>query len=550
MHSKSKQAPSAGEETMGRRNFMGVAIGAAAAGAAAVVPLAAGAQAAPPSPPTGRPAAPNGPPMGPPPGESLRPPGGASGPRLYRVEADIKDVEVEGKIPADLSGAFYRVGPDPMYPLAPRNIPFDGEGHVSMFRIKDGHVDYKSRYVHNERYRAQEKAKRILFPIYRNPMMDDPSVKGLSRSTANTHIINHRNYLLALKEDSPPAAMDLLTLETIEPNYRFDGQLESAAFTAHPKLDSETGDMIAFGYEAKGFGTDDVNVFQITPQGKMVWSTWIKVPYVGMIHDFAVTQKHIVFYVVPLAFDEAQMKSGGIHWSWYSGQPTWFGVLRRGGDGKDLRWFKGPERCSTHVMGTFDDGNHVYVDVEMSQYNPFPFMPMRDGSRWDPVKGASQITRLSADLSKKSVKDYKMETLYPGFFGALPRQDDRYNTMPYRYGYLPCPDPDPKDKSKRPSACWVRFDNQTRKAQIFNSGEGTTLNEVVFAPKTKSSGEGVGYLMGVANRNLEGGRSDLIILDAEHPEAGPLATVRLPIRAVPQIHGWWVPEWQLPTQPA
>ena len=33
------------------------------------------------------------------------------------------------------------------------------------------------------------------------------SGSGLSRSTANTHIINHRNYLLALKEDSPPAAL-------------------------------------------------------------------------------------------------------------------------------------------------------------------------------------------------------------------------------------------------------------------------------------------------------------------------------------------------------
>ena len=78
----------------------------------------------------------------------------------------------------------------------------------------------------------------------------------------------------------------------------------------------------------------------------------------------------------------------------------------------------------------------------------------------------------------------------------------------------------------------MRFDNQTRKAQVFNSGEGTTLNEVVFAPKSKTSGEGVGYLMGVANRNLEGGRSDLIILDAERPDAGPIATVKLPIRAV------------------
>ena len=149
----------------------------------------------------------------------------------------------------------------------PRNIPFDGEGHVSMFRIKDGRVHYRSRFVRNERYLAQEKAGRILFPMYRNPAMDDPSVKGLSRSTANTHIINHQNYLLALKEDSPPSAMNLLTLETVAPNYTFDGQLPSRTFTAHPKLDSQTGNMVAFGYEAKGLGSNDVNDVRVHAAG-------------------------------------------------------------------------------------------------------------------------------------------------------------------------------------------------------------------------------------------------------------------------------------------
>jgi len=289
-----------------------------------------------------------------------------------------------------------------------------------------------------------------------------------------------------------------------------------------------------------------VNVFQITPQGKMVWQAWIKVPYVGMVHDFAVTQKHIVFYIAPLAFDEKQIASGGIHWSWDSSKPTYFGVMRRGGDGKDIKWFKGPERCSTHVMGAWSDGDKVYYDCEMSAYNPFPFMPMRDGQKWDPVKGSSRITRVSVDVSKKNVKDYKMEVLYPNHLGALPRQDDRYNTVPYRYGYLPCPDPNPQDPSKRPSACWARFDQQTRKATVFNAGPGTTLAEVVFAPKSKNAPEGVGYLIGVATRNAEAGRADLLILDAEKPEDGPIATVKLPIRAAPQIHGWWVPEWQMP----
>jgi carotenoid cleavage dioxygenase-like enzyme len=516
-----------------RRRFMGTALGAAAGlGAAAIAPGTRAAEA--PSLSVLAQSATDNRPTGP------RPP------EMFRAEIDITDCEVEGKIPADLNGAFYRTGPDAQYPLAKGNIPFDGEGHVSMFRIKDGRVNLRTRFVRNERYLANEKAGRELFPMYRNPYLDDPSVKGLSRGTHNTHIIPHNGLLLALKEDSPPAAMNLHTLETVDPVYRFNGQLESAAFTAHPKLDSETGNMIAFGYEAKGFATNDINVFEFTPQGKRVWNAWVKVPYVGMIHDFAVTDKHVIFYVIPLALDEAQIKRGGIHWSWYSGQPTYFGVMRRGGDGKDLVWIKGPEKSSTHVMGTFDDNGKIYIDVEMSESNPFPFMPMRDGGRWDPVRGASRITRLSADVSKKTPKSYGIEVLYPNHLGALPRQDDRYNTKPYRIGFLPCPDPDPKDPSKRPSACWARFDHQTRATQLYKGGEGTTLAEACFAPRSKNAPEGSGYLMGVATHAQEGGRADLVILDAEHIDQGPVATVRLPTRIVGQIHGWWASEWDLP----
>jgi carotenoid cleavage dioxygenase len=510
-----------------RRGFMTGALGVAAgAGAISLLSDQAAAQ------------APAAQPGGPPP--EMMPPAG-----LYRLEATVNDCEVEGRVPPDLNGAFYRVGPDPQYPLRTGNIPFDGEGHVSMFRIKNGRVDYRSRYVRNDRWLAQDRARRILFPMYRNPALDDPSVRGLSRSTANTHIINHKNFLLALKEDSPPSAMDLLTLDTLVPNYTFDGKLPSKTFTAHPKVDSETGHIVAFGYEATGHGSDVVSMFEIDRTGAILWNATVRVPYVGLLHDFAVTQKYIVFYVIPLAFDEEQMRRGGIHWSWDKTKPTWFGAVRRGGDGRDIRWIQGPTRSATHVMGAFNDGDKLYVDVEMSLSNPFPFMPMRDGAAWDPVAGASHITRLSADFSRKTPTDYNIETMYPDHVGALPRQDDRYNTVPYRYGFLPCPEPHPA-AGARPGACYARFDHQTRTATLFNAGPQTSLAECCFAPKSATAREGEGYLLGVATRNNENRRADLVILDAEHLADGPIATVKLPMRAVGQIHGWWVPEAQLP----
>ncbi|MEX2524738.1 MAG: carotenoid oxygenase family protein, partial [Gammaproteobacteria bacterium] len=458
----------------------------------------------------------------------------------------LRDCDVEGKIPDDLNGTFYRVGPDFQYPPVPGNIPFDGEGHVSMFRFKNGHVDFKSRYARTQRFKAQAEARRTLFGMYRNPFTDDPSVKGLSRSTANTHVVHHNGRLLALKEDSRPVAMDPHTLETLDDCLDFDSQLESETFTAHPKFDPETGEMIAFGYEAKGFMTDDINVFSVDRKGTINWSAWIKVPYVGMLHDFAVTQKHIAFLAVPMVADLEQMKNGGVHFAWDTTLPSWFGVMRRGSDGSDLRWYEGPECCATHVMGAFSDGDKVYVDMDLAPSNQFPFFPYVHGERFDPAKATGYVHRLSVDLSKKA-DNYDMEVMYPTHGGVLPRQDDRYNTVPYNIGFMPVHDPDRPFKPETgpgfpPNNCYTMFNHANRKTSTFWVGDSSSLQECCFAPRSRNAPEGNGYLIGMANRLLEGGRSDLLILDTQSLEDGPVATIRMPFQVYGQIHGWWVSE--------
>jgi carotenoid cleavage dioxygenase len=462
-----------------------------------------------------------------------------------RAEVTVEDCVIEGKLPADLSGGFYATGPDPQYPMRPSNIIFDGEGHVRLFRIKNGRVDYRTRYARSERYLAQDKARRGLFPMYRNPYLDDPSTKGLSRSTANTHVINHQGLILALKEDSPPVAMDLNTLATVDPVYTFGGQLpRTQPFTAHPKVCSKTGNIIAFGYEAEGFGSDVVAVFELEKNtGRKLWEAKVKVPYVGLLHDFGVTENHIVLYVIPLAMDRAQIERGGIHWSWDATRRTYFGFFRRHGDGKDVQWIEGPAQSGTHTMGTFEDKGRIYLDTEMTPGNPFPFMPNKDGSPPDIPGSFSTIHRISANLTGRN-KGYNVESLFR-LNAPLPRQDDRYNTMPYRYGFATCPDPD-APQGTPPGACYARMDIQTKTRTLWNAGPRISLGEPVFAPKNPTAPEGVGHLLGVAYNLDEGNRSDLVILDAEHLEQGPIAKVKLPVQASPQVHGWWVREDQYP----
>jgi carotenoid cleavage dioxygenase-like enzyme len=462
-----------------------------------------------------------------------------------RAEMDIADCEVEGKLPADLAGTFYRVGPDFQYPPKLPNIPFDGEGHVGMFRFANGQVHYKSRYIRTQRFKAQAAAHESLFGTYRNPYTDDPRVKGLSRGTANTAVVFHHGKLLALKEDSPPVAMDPDTLATTDDYYTFDGKLTSQTFTAHPKICSETGEMIGFGYEARGEASNDVGVFVIDRHGRLTSEIFIKVPYAGMIHDFAVTQKHIAFLVIPMITDVAAMKAGRVHFSWDSTLPSWLGVMRRGGDGKDLRWFKGPERCATHTMGCFSDGERVFIDMDMGAKNQFPFFPQTDGSPFDPVAAQGRVTRLSVDLAQASRPGYEMEVLYPNT-GVLSRQDDRYQTIPYSVGFMPCLDATlPLDERLagaplRPLNTWVRFDHATRTATSYATDAGSGLQECCFVPRSANAPEGDGYLVGVAQRLVEG-RSEFLILDAQRLSEGPLASVRMPFKLFNQIHGWWVP---------
>ena len=461
--------------------------------------------------------------------------GGSAAGAVNRSEVDLYDCEVEGKIPDGLDGIFYRVGPDPQYPKPDKyamDIPFDGEGHISAFHIKDGHVDYRTRYARTQRWKAQHEARRSLFGMYRNPGTDDPLVKGLSRGTANTQITYHHGKLFAMKEDSPPVAMDPLTLETTDDYYTFNGGMKSLTFTAHPKHDPMTGEMIAFGYEAKGFYTPDIEVFSCDKAGAVNWSAWVKAPYTSMIHDFCVTQKHIAFLAIPLAASQDLIDKGGPHWAWDSSLPSYLGVMRRGGDGRDIKWIKGPTWMATHTMGAWSDGDKLYFDMDGAPGNQFPFFPSLH-EPFDPKASAGHLVRMTVDVGKKSHNGYGMQTLYPEISGALSRQDDRYHTVPYRYGFI------------NAFRSWVMFDHQTMTTKSFSLPD-AGLAEATFVPRKPGAPEGDGYLIGIASMTKEAGRSDLIIVDTQDLSAPPVARVKMPYRVVGQIHGFWVPGDQLP----
>jgi carotenoid cleavage dioxygenase-like enzyme len=468
--------------------------------------------------------------------------GGPAGTNI-RAEIDLHDCEVEGHLPSDLNGVWYRVGPDPQYPKPEKyagDIAFDGEGHVSMFRIQNGHVDYRTRYARTQRWKAQQEARRSLFGMYRNPMTDDPSVKGLSRGTANTQLFVHHKKLLVFKEDSPPVYMDPWTLETIDDYYTFGDKLKSQTHTAHPKIDSETGEYISFGYEATGLASKDIFLFSADRNGKVNWAVTVQAPYAGMMHDFAVTQKHIILYLTNMVADMDLIRAGGVHFSYDSKRPCYLGIMRRGGDGRDLKWFTGENLFCTHVMGAWSDGDKVTVDMDGGEGNQFPFFPSLH-EPFNPAKSTGLVRRFTVDLSSRSNDRYQTQTLYPQISGALSRQDDRYHTLRYRYGYMNSFGPG--------GGSWAMFDHDTGQSQLV-SVPGYSLSEMTFVPRRKDAPEGDGYLIGLGSSQKEAGRSDLILVDTKDPAAGPIARVKMPFKCVGQVHGFWADASDLPAEKA
>lgn len=455
-----------------------------------------------------------------------------------RFEADVYDCEVWGEIPSDIEGTFYRIQCDFAY-RPPENewfTGFNGDGHVSAFRFANGSVDFKSRYVKTDRLMTERKHRRRLWGVYRNHFTDDPLVANVDRGAANTHLYWHGGKMLVLKEDSLPYAIDPVSLETYG-NWDFYGKWTATSMSAHPKIDPVTGEMIAYGYQAKGDLSDDIAVYTVNPAGYITNEVWLKSPYLGIIHDIAITQKHIIIPVIARTTSLERLQSGEPMWEWDGSLPTMVGVLPRDGDASDVRWFQGPARNTLHFLNAMDVGNTVQMDLPVS----------------DTERSPSQIKRWTFDVNSRN--DRFGEEVVSTANGVLARMDDRYLSLPYRYGFVGNTDPDrPFDAeraggNRRVTNTYLRYDLQTGRENSFFVGDTQSLQESGFVPRKGSTEEGDGYIMGVASNYAEMA-SELHIVDARRMEEGAVAVVKLPFRLRGGTHVNWFSAAELAEQEA
>lgn len=453
---------------------------------------------------------------------------GAYGPS--GVECDAPDLVVEGELPADLQGVYFRNGPDPIYP--PREGEeyhwFHGDGMIQRFEFNNGRVSWKNRWVRTEKYELERAAGKSLFGMLGNPITADPSVAGEHYNTANTHVVWHGNKLLALMEGTIAVELEPDTLSTVG-NFNYGGKIDGP-ITAHPKFDDATGEMVFFGNQAKGPFSEFMRLNIADKNGNLIKDEMIEAPFPSFAHDFFVTATHVVFPVYPLVFDLERAMTGGMPMAWEPDRGTHLGVMPRDGTAADVQWFTMDPRWSFHMVNAWDEDGAIKVDVCAA--NASNFAPMADGTVASAGDGIEpSLRRWTIDLTGKT--DTIAEEQIDDMPCEFPRTDDRYMTVKNQHAYLVGRDPDTVGFERL-----VHYDVSTGARKVWGDGQ-YILGEPILAPRSAQAPEGDGYILNLAYDKTTQ-LNDMLVFEAADIEAGPIARARLPVRIPAGFHGTWV----------
>ncbi|OAL38047.1 hypothetical protein AYO20_02499 [Fonsecaea nubica] len=485
----------------------------------------------------------------------------AAASRPFRADADIADVEVEGEIPKELDGTFFRVMQDPYYDRdyyldGAKTIPFDGDGSISAFRIKDGKASFQQRYVMTKRLVAERKAGRSLFGMYRSPFSHHPCVRAVADTTANTNVILHAKKLLALCEHGPGYVLDPNSLRTIGIDM-FPGEIDpNLPFTAHPHVDPVTGELCAFAYGLKGIGTPQISVYLIDKDGKKTFQRDFEfdrdeINDSGMIHDCAITENYIILCRMPFIVDTKNVEEPGKH-QWYYDEkaPAWFGLVPRRDATKPVRWFRYKNCMAIHSGGSFEENGKVYFDSSTASHNAFAFLPCRHGPNPPPSDITVNYIRWCIDPNAVSDKmeDPKVLLSVPCEF---PRVDERFLMKKPRYTFLDCFKPEAGNAAQLYQGlnALARIDSQKQDIEYFVPGPDCLVQEPAFSPRSPDAPEGDGFLITMVD-NMARHRNEVIIQDTRDFQK-VVAKIVLPFRLRSAVHGNWVDAERIPaTEPS
>lgn len=427
-----------------------------------------------------------------------------------RQEVTITDLAVTGALPPELTGLYVRNGSNPVQDWSPHW--FLGDGMVHGIQLENGTARwYRNRQVQTTLVAA-------------GGGLGAGAAPGGAAGLSNVSVGHHGGRLLSLGEVGFPYELSPSDLSTIGP-FDYDGAL-TGNMTAHPHLDRATGALHSFGY---GFTPPFLEYRVADASGRLVHVEPIAVSRPTMMHDFAITDRDVIFWELPVMFDMqgaikmvSEPHSGVVPFTWDPSYGARIGVMPLGGPASAIRWVDIDPCYVYHGVNAHRDGDDIVLDVCRldSTFAPAGTPSSLTLHRWTVQTGGPQLRFCDERLDAPPAD--------------LPSIDRRHSATSQRHAWLAQVRDTPGTVDL---GGVVHYDYGAGSVSVWDPGPGRGSGEWFFVPGGADEGEGwvMAFVYDAATD-----RSTFTVLDALDVAAGPIAEVPLPVRVPFGFHATWV----------
>ena len=439
---------------------------------------------------------------------------------------------IEGRLPDELRGTFYRNGPSVHERFALRyHHLFDGDGMVQAFRFDGRGVTHRARVLATPKLVRETEAGRRLFSGFATQVDGGAPVRRADDvNTANISVLDHHGELLALWEGGSASVLDRDTLEWRRFKVWGEG-LEGLPFTAHPRVEAD-GTLWAFGYTFAP--APALVLYHIAADGAVVKAQALDPGPLGIVHDFVVTARHLVIVIPPLVFEPSRAE--GMLLDAFVWQPE-LGSRVLVVDKDDFnarRWYQLPAGFGFHHGNGWEDASGtIRYDHCVAADATLMTETMRNIMRGELTRQAPEhYARFTLHRDGRAEgEDSGEEAEFPRIAPAVTGRRNRYV---YTLGV-----------SSRGHSGWrlrrvVKRDLESATSESFDYGPGVIAEEHVFVPRRVPRSEDDGWLVG-AFLDYTRGLTGVAVFDARQVGDGPVARAWLDYPLPLAFHGQFTP---------
>ena len=340
---------------------------------------------------------------------------------------ETANIPLRGRLPEGLRGTLYRNGPA-RFKLGSTRYQhwFDGDGMVQAFRVGNGKVSHRGVLLRTPKLLQEEAAGRFLYPAFGTPLADGLPVRDAdSVNVANINLLPMAGgrELYALWEGGSALQIDPQTLAA--GGFKaWSPQTRGASFSAHPRV-APDGTVWNFGYAGH---SGKLLIYEIDAGGALKRQALIEAPQADMVHDFAITARHLVFLLMPLNLKPDAPQVGSLdRFEWRSQAPLIALVVSRADF--SVQRFELPNGGVFHLGNAWEEQGVIrlayarYTDFlgHMQALTlPAPSATLAQTAHWTQVElNLSQGTARQTDVGLQGVEFPSFDRRFTGERTAL-----------------------------------------------------------------------------------------------------------------------------------